>query len=126
MAVEVVLAVLFFASFVLQFNDDDQIFNWVVFYGLHSILAVAVGLYITFEKFKPLRLYGISVSGLLVVWGFVLVITTSVDLAKSDKGGDADGGDIDGATDREAKAFELGGAALGLMAGLFQAACLIR
>lgn len=125
-ALDSVFAVLFFASFALQFNDSGQIFNWAVFYFLQTLIAVGGGLYITYQKFHSVRRIGLTLSLFLLIWAFVLVIITAKNLVDTGKGGEKEGGDIDGQTDRVAKAYELGGAVLGLVAAAFQTVCFLQ
>jgi hypothetical protein len=100
------LSLLFVYSFVVQFNDTDGVGNWALFYLLHGFLAV-LGL-ANLPKLRPIMAV---MAGAMIVWSIVMVIiTSSIQLAKTEAGGGGvEGGDNNNATDREEKAYELGG-----------------
>jgi hypothetical protein len=107
-------SLLFLYSFAVQFNDTDSVGTWAIFYLLHGLLAV-MGL-INLLKIRTIM---VVLAGGMIVWSIVMIITASLDLAKTEAGGGVEGGDNNNATVREEKAYELAGACVGTMSGLF-------
>jgi hypothetical protein len=114
------LFAIFIASAVLQDNDSDGL-AWRLFYAFHAVTA---GLFVvarlcfmaTAPCFdKPLTALAIC----MMIWSIILVAIASKNLANAKSGGSKEGGDSDKFTDKEEKAYEVAGSALGLASVLF-------
>lgn len=125
LALLLILGALFTYSFVVQFNDGADVALWLVFYVAQA--AVAFLGVVILSPCGPNRGRSVLLSAALIMglWSVVMIILSSIDLAKTEAGGEETGGDNDGATEREEKAYEVAGAALGLASAMY-VACLAK
>lgn len=114
------LLAVFVASAVLQKNDANSSWNWVLFYAFH---AATVALFFFFRACasvecidKPLLVLG----GGMLVWSVVMVAISGKQLSDA-KSSDA-GGDSDRLNDRQEKQLEVAGASLGLISAVYHVA----
>jgi hypothetical protein len=110
---------LFAISASFQGNDASASLLWMLFYALH---AVAAALFLVFACCVGLPCLDRPMVGLgaaMAVWSVVLVTVSAIRLAGAAAGGPRAGGDASAFTDREEKALEVAGAALGLVSALY-------
>lgn len=111
---------IFVASAIFKTNDAGGVsVLWTLFYSLQAIVAGACLVLQCCLKLPCVRkpVLGLAVS--MLVWSIIMVIITSINLADAPGGGPSEGGDNNDWTNREEKAYELAGAALGLASALY-------
>jgi hypothetical protein len=112
---------IFIYSAIVQDNDVDNNMMWLIFYAIHagavSLYILARLCFIDLERIitKPF----FAVLGSVAIWSIILVITTSVSYKDTASGGSDKGGDSDRLNDKEEKALEIAGAAIGLSSALY-------
>lgn len=125
-----ILAALFVYSFAVQFNDASDMASWLAFYAAHVLFALVCIIVLSpcccgSNISGQGRIVLLASAAVLGIWSVVMVILSAVDLSKTEAGGEERGGDNDGATEREEKAYEVAGAAVGLVSAMY-AACLVK
>jgi len=117
--ISLIFFVLFIVAAAYQGNDGSDSLLWLLFYALN---AASVGLFFFFKSCfysmqncveKPLLGYGAA----MIIWSIVMLIIWSIKLSKA-KSSDP-GGDSNRFNDKQEKALEVTGAALCLIAGIY-------
>lgn len=120
------ISVVFFAIFLMSaiFQHNDQgIIVWILFYYALTVLALVgialhCGLFVsntTEGSLLKTALYGACLG--MMVFSIVLLILSAVAFAQADSSDE--GQDAENLNDKEEKAFEMGGAILGLISTFF-------
>ncbi len=127
LSISAFLFVLFVASSVVQDNDTGvTAFVYLIFYAFHAIVA---GAYF-FSHFMCKSMLTQLVTGLgggMLGWSIVLVVLSSIDYSKTTAQDDVTdaGGDNPNATKKEEIAYEIAGAALGVISSIYHV-CMAR
>jgi hypothetical protein len=118
MFIAIVFAILFIVAASVEWNDVNRAVMWGIFYICHAVLALVGVLRMCMCKSmltKPILL----TSAAMLIWSIVLLSLAAVDLSKSVKGGETQGGDSNRRTYREEIGYELGGSILGCLSCIY-------
>eukprot|EP00568_Trieres_chinensis_P004383 CAMPEP_0183303300 /NCGR_PEP_ID=MMETSP0160_2-20130417/8792_1 /TAXON_ID=2839 ORGANISM="Odontella Sinensis, Strain Grunow 1884" /NCGR_SAMPLE_ID=MMETSP0160_2 /ASSEMBLY_ACC=CAM_ASM_000250 /LENGTH=174 /DNA_ID=CAMNT_0025466187 /DNA_START=34 /DNA_END=558 /DNA_ORIENTATION=- len=119
LAPAVIFSSLFVISFSVELYDSNYAAAWLAFYALHAVLAISVLIFSCANRLPAHARLVLGGAAALLVWSIHMIVITSVDLARTEHGGEVKGGDINSATEREEKAFEVGGSTLGMVSAAY-------
>lgn len=111
---------IFVASATFQGNDTgNSAIVWTIFYALHAVVAGACMVLQCCNVLPCVEKPVLSLASSMLIWSIIMVVTTSIKLSDAESGGADQGGDSANWNDKEEKAYEVAGAALGLASGLY-------
>jgi hypothetical protein len=118
--ISIIFFALFVASAVFKKGDSGGIsIVWTIFYVMHAVTVGACLIFLSCCKVPCVKKPLVMLVSSMTVWSITMVVFSALEVSKTLSGGPANGGGNQNWTNKQEKAYQLGGAVLGLVSALY-------